>query len=1231
MRQLSRIVFVNSANIRYGEVRLDGNVHLIGTQGVGKSTVLRAILFFYTGDKMHLGISREKKSFDDFYLPGANSYIAYEVESEFGAFTVLVSRSHAHSVFRFIGAPFSREWLVGEDGSVTADASVIRQRLDGAPMTRIVDEYQEYRDIIYGNKRVAGKEFGRFCLMETAKYQNIPRSLQNVFLGAKVDADFIKDIIIRSLGDEEPGIDLVYFRSQLAGFEKEYSDISQWFQKNKQGEVTVRRQGEKVVELYQKLLYWDDELVNGLLELRYARRYAKEQIPLLEKQLEETEVLQLKCKERLADLQDKFNQELSSLEQELGALNDKLERIPKLRKKYEVLGIHALIEEGGQEPALHSSLESAQSLRERLTREYADITAKYKDRERELRLGFEAWRTARQGRKVEIGEALNEQLGKLSEALQAGLSGVEEAFRERVSAQESLLTDLQERMAAEDKQLALSAHLSPFAQEIRAAQAELSRLAGEKGRLEASSRAQEARIEALTQEGQFQQHREAREWEDQLSDVGAQLKALDARIAEIDGLLASMDGSLLQWLSQHRPGWEETIGKVADERTVLYAKNLYPSLSKGDTLFGVDLDLSSLKMHVRTPEQLMKEKGQLEKELSALRQRQEELLAGKESALLALRKKYNARLKPLREELSALQAAALMLPAKLEEAEKRLSLLEENTRKAREEAMGRSKEVLQALTSEKVLAAEALRTLVGAREAEMAKLREADARGRKSLRKQHDEALSEVEAEISARKTELSEALEALSLEQSRELSGQGADATALERCEKEIRSLQERLKRIAGNKETLFNYRKDKEEYLDKKEIFLSEKTRVEGKKTSLSERYKLRRRKEEDALSRATESLQELQGLLRQLREGLQEAENFEESNALPVLPEARESKTEKTCRQLIDAIHRVLSEKRNTEQTFYQCVNTFTAHFSPGNIFDFRTDNHTDEEYRSFASSLVEFLESDKIEEFRSRTSGHYTELLLRISHEMDEVSRNSSEIAGIVKDINYDFKEKNFIGAVKGIELRTIPSADKMVSLLARIKDFADEHGYDLDQVNLFSGASRDESRSAAVGHLLSLMKLLTGGEHALRSRLTLSDTFQLQFRITENDNDTGWVEKISSVGSDGTDVLVKAMVNIMLINVFKERVSGRFTDFRIHCVMDEIGRLHPRNIRGILDFAGARNIFLVNGSPVPYNVADYKHTYLLSKDGTRTVIQSLLSRKEALSREETLGREEAAAE
>ena len=41
MKYLNKIIFINSANIPYAEISVDGNVHFTGTQGVGKSTVLR--------------------------------------------------------------------------------------------------------------------------------------------------------------------------------------------------------------------------------------------------------------------------------------------------------------------------------------------------------------------------------------------------------------------------------------------------------------------------------------------------------------------------------------------------------------------------------------------------------------------------------------------------------------------------------------------------------------------------------------------------------------------------------------------------------------------------------------------------------------------------------------------------------------------------------------------------------------------------------------------------------------------------------------------------------------------------------------------------------------------------------------------------------------------------------------------------------------------------------------
>lgn len=81
MRYLNKIIFINSAHIPYAEVKLDGNVHFIGTQGVGKSTLLRAVLFFYNVDKSKLGIRTQdkQKSYDEFYFPYPNSYLIYEI------------------------------------------------------------------------------------------------------------------------------------------------------------------------------------------------------------------------------------------------------------------------------------------------------------------------------------------------------------------------------------------------------------------------------------------------------------------------------------------------------------------------------------------------------------------------------------------------------------------------------------------------------------------------------------------------------------------------------------------------------------------------------------------------------------------------------------------------------------------------------------------------------------------------------------------------------------------------------------------------------------------------------------------------------------------------------------------------------------------------------------------------------------------------------------------------
>ena len=249
--------------------------------------------------------------------------------------------------------------------------------------------------------------------------------------------------------------------------------------------------------------------------------------------------------------------------------------------------------------------------------------------------------------------------------------------------------------------------------------------------------------------------------------------------------------------------------------------------------------------------------------------------------------------------------------------------------------------------------------------------------------------------------------------------------------------------------------------------------------------------------------------------------------------------------------------------------------------------------------FASNLCEFVENNKITEYQNRISERYVNIIRRISKETGELTQSESLINKTIKDINDDFIKRNFAGVIR--------------RLLIEIKNFNDGNTFNMGEMDLFSQDSRKNVNLKAVKYLNSFSKLLK--DEPSRKSLVVSDTFNLEFRIIENDNDTGWVEKIANVGSDGTDILVKAMVNIMLINVFKEKVSRKFGDFKVHCMMDEIGKLHPNNVKGILEFANCRNILLINSSPTTYNVEDYKYTYLLSKDAkSNTRVVPLLTRK-----------------
>lgn len=792
---------------------------------------------------------------------------------------------------------------------------------------------------------------------------------------------------------------------------------------------------------------------------------------------------------------------------------------------------------------------------------------------------------------------------------------IELSFAEKIDSATNAIDAIKTELNDCDKELLKLKFLVPFKEEKEALTQQLNELLLNEKTIEGKIAKLAADVNSVQTEYDKKEAKINTDYTHQLYKKQKQTDAVVEKIQTIDALLDRTKGSLYEWLEDNKPDWEQNIGKVINEERILYQTGLRPQKADGASLYGVKLDLMDFPLNVRKPKQLKDEKDALENKLKQLRTEYTEILNSQEKAIEDLKRQFTPKIKEPRQQKSIAETELNMIPQKRKRIIVKIEDYDAKTKQIIEERqnelLNRQQKLAHSLTS----AQNALERINTAKQKQL-----------KSVEKNHNDAkednvnicterVAEINAETKIREQETDTELRKLKQQEVDELKGRGADTTLLKDCKAKISKAEDELKYIERNRELVYDYKRDKEELFDQEDNLKSQKKSLTERIIRLDEKYGQRKQKYEQQITTIGKELSERREEKKHLEDELQKAERFAHDDNLcpPMLAEAKEKQTLLTPGQAVDELTGIIVSRQSKHNQFKQNINVFKSNFSAKNTFSFRTELTIDEDYLDFANNLDDFLINNKLEEYRRRTSERYVNILARVSKEMGELTRHESDVDKIIHDINNDFKERNFVGVIKLIALQSVPSADKMVQLMKRIKEFNDDNQFVMGEMNLFSTTNRDDVNKKAVGHLLDFMKSLT--DNPSRQYLTLSDLFQLQFRIIENDNDTGWADKLSHVGSEGTDTLVKAMINIMLINVFKEKVSRKFGDFRIHCMMDEIGKLHPQNIKGILDFANARNILLINSSPTTYNVSDYRYTYLLQKDSkSKTIVHPLISQK-----------------
>ena len=1214
MRHLNKIVFLNSANIPYAEVMLDGNVHFAGTQGVGKSTVLRALLFFYNADKMRLGIQSGQKTFEEFYFKYSNSYIVYEVRTEQSAYSILLSRSQGKVVYRFIDSPYKKEWFVGKDGRVESDWIKVRDRIGtNVDISAKIDTYELYRNIIFGNTHDRSHKFDKYALVESSKYQNIPRSIQNVFLNSKLDADFVKTTIIQSMTDTEDTISLSTYRHLVADFEREFDEIDCWYKKDANGEVVVRTKAQKVVDTYRLLVALDYELKQTWHKLNYAVAHTREQMPITEDAIRLLQEALRKISDKIDNAQQEFEREHDLLTRKISACDVRLGDIRQRRKHYEDIKIKEIIALVEQEPKHLQEKTQKENLLRVLQEQYKDVTEKYRALYAALDAEWDSFVAAQKEERNNKKASILSEQEKLQKSRDERKKNIDAAYNEWLTASDERVKVLNEECNRTDKRLSELQYWHPLKAETDACREDIRTLSEKERELKGQLTITGNELKQMRAEALMKYDQTEKDYARKAEIADGELKLLQEELTKTEELLSRWKGSLYEWLTQNKPGWADTIGKVVDEQNVLYVQGLAPEVAEGGTLFGVRLNLDAIPVHHRTPDEYRRLKKEQQEAVSAKKKELIDLAQEKEHQLEEVRKSYKGKLSDLQQQETTLSVQLQQIPQKKKDAETRLRQLEQKEQQQIAEEREKRTHAYYDARLNLERESEDRAQQKAKREKD---LRSADSEytsAAKARQKNFDEFCHKQQTEADERLKDVAERKQMLERQERDELKGKGADTNAIELCRKDIESIQRVLEEITAKKHFVIEYRKDEEELFSHESEFKDEKRKLEARDAQMRQTYNVKRKRYENEQSEKSGKLKEKNNLLESMKEGLKQYEQLcGVENILPasLLEDEKMEQSSETCGELVVQMRGALNKKRQKTDELKRATNSFNSHFGANNTFHFIVPQY-DEEYLEFALNLKDFIENDKIEEYRERVSEHYNTILRSVSREVGLLMNHSAEIKGIINEVNRDFQERNFAGVIKSIELRAEESSDRMMLLLRSIRDFTEENALTMGELNLFSGTDRDEVNKKVIEHLKRFMRQLQ--KEPSRTELSLSDTFRLQFRIQENDNNTGWVERINNVGSDGTDILVKAMVNIMLINVFKAKASRKNGDFIIHCMMDEIGKLHPSNVSGILQFANVRNIYLINSSPIGYNADIYKYNYLLTKDGkSQTHVTRLLT-------------------
>lgn len=1223
-RILNRIVEINIANVKYADIELCGNTCFVGTNNYGKTSLQRAILFFYSANSRGLGIAQSQKSFEEHYFRYENSFLIYEIDTEDKPFCVIVYR-HNKLVFRFMDAPYNPDFFLNANDEALKIKEVISNvEKRGIYISNQIDTFERYRNIIYGTE--TDKQLSKFHLLKgNEKYQNIPKSITNVFLSSKnsIDSRFIKDFIANSLTTENSSIKLEQVERQLRQFNEKYNDI----------ETYLKKESQQLVELIDKKYDQVHMLKGSQMELAdklgSSLRFAETQNETIRDAAKQKEEELEKLTESHEELKTNIEEKQKDIREEIGYYDRTIREANKKLKEYKEKNIEQAVEKNAEREKLQVELNIARREYESLTSNVSSIELKYSSLIEQLRNDKAAYINKINTKTSEVFNHYNElqllqknEYNKKDGELREKRDNTLEEVTSEITSKQIEFNELK----SEEKVIRNTRF---YENEIKNLEQELAELRAVNYKNKSERAIKQNLIQTLQREWEQTEAKLKGSLSNQVNKINNEIIKLKTEIKEVESKLEVQHDAFYGYLEKNVKDWHTTIGKVVNEK-LLFRTDLTPEYKEEavKTLYGINLNLESVDVVSKSIEEYQFEKNE---RLAQIRDLEESLnqfqISNNEEKALAA-DKFGKQLGELKEEVKVL-AYSLELAEKRER--KLIEELEEWKQKAGNEvetSLSGNRQKLNLIEEELAILNKKKNTILNDFNVQIERLRVYNEERIAELKERQESEISEMEVEKKNQVKEFEEKEESLSKEKESSFKSKGVDSKQLKQVDNRIKEIQEELKEIEQYAQIVSDYLKDKRETFDKlpdliqkKEEFVKTANDLAAQLEEATRKYNIKRMELNKQKRAFDEELIEFNNGINFYSNNFRETPVYAKYS--DIIERAEPKRTNYNIMDLCTQLLKNDSHFNEEYGAFQRYVNEYAGKFRLDNHFNFVIRNDaTQGEYERFAQNLRSFINENKIELSIAETATQIGLVTDSIASKVKELSGQQDKITHIIGLIAEDFKKAEFEESklIEFIKIKIEESDNKVYKLLKKIEEFREEHGLIYNEGLFNTDFATGQKREISTRAVRLLEQLRSAIKEQDQEEIRLQDLFELKFNIKEGMNETGWTHKIDSIGSTGTDILVKAIIYITLLHVFIKESSHRSSkDFKVHCIIDEVGQISAHYLRELLKFAKNRNIMMINGLPNKSGLeSHYRYTYQFRKEdnGNVRIFPSIVTEVEA---------------